>query len=760
MTTIFKSDEIDESTKELIDVLAQNYFTTITTDDPKITDYNSQNIYPEIVFQEPLPSALYDYPKNAKGWSRNILIIGAGAHKGTNSFMPTGDKVAKELEDELKLSSKDIAAEELKKRKYIKQSELFLKTKLDIDNFDEAAIDDLKKKLMFEGRLHLLCTFYEKEDILKEIQKLFIQVKHFPCEFSEIIAHLLKHRFIDIIINFNFDEILDSAIEDEVGSDNYTLIVGDIDNQTADNIFENSRLRCPIYIKPHGTISKPNTIKFTHESYIDISTDTALLLSNLFSGKLNNKSNKLVRNINFIVSGFALKSTEFEALFRTQIKLLKSKDNDLKLDTVRFFIFDPRAEANVKEFVKLNNLTGVNNLFFHLFDDQNGKIPNFSTVSYIKKIYTELRTNKNIFKKPFLPHNLNRHELLTKFFNSKVIENQFLNNTINYEEFYKQRAIFNLFYKLFKNPRNISLTQITSDRVSKYYNLYLKESLKNGTPTEGILNLCVNDFEFDKVSDSDIYFNLKFKGTVSKNIDIDEQIFNILVDKLTFHSLSKSELTDIYNNNIKPIVGSGIYDISPKYIDSKLGRLNYTLPEQTLLNNCALTYKLYDFAVRRRISNEWKSMVVIANSAKSLYNLHSKADNASTGDSHLIRMFKEGINIQLLIENETLINPDTGKQYIEDIKSLNNFNSKSFNAYKFNDQAKQIHKHYMFLFFSDDDFKIPIFAIYHFKPIGKNRINPIYFDASDTSPNKENDKISLIRINELWDYQQTNNSPI
>ena len=42
-------------------------------------------------------------------------------------------------------------------------------------------------------------------------------VRYYPGLAYEILAHLMKHGFIDAIINFNFDEVLDQAIEDELG---------------------------------------------------------------------------------------------------------------------------------------------------------------------------------------------------------------------------------------------------------------------------------------------------------------------------------------------------------------------------------------------------------------------------------------------------------------------------------------------------------------------------------------------------------------
>ena len=73
----------------------------------------------------------------------------------------------------------------------------------------------------------------------------------------ELIAHLLKHRFIDHIVSFNFDEVLDTAIASEFAPDDYVLITSDHHMLTAEKPIR------PHVIKIHGTISQPETLRFT-----------------------------------------------------------------------------------------------------------------------------------------------------------------------------------------------------------------------------------------------------------------------------------------------------------------------------------------------------------------------------------------------------------------------------------------------------------------------------------------------------------------
>ncbi len=73
----------------------------------------------------------------------------------------------------------------------------------------------------------------------------------------ELIAHLLKHRFIDHIVSFNFDELLDTAVANELAAEDYVRITSDHHVLAAED--QNK----PHIIKAHGTISAPETLRFT-----------------------------------------------------------------------------------------------------------------------------------------------------------------------------------------------------------------------------------------------------------------------------------------------------------------------------------------------------------------------------------------------------------------------------------------------------------------------------------------------------------------
>ena len=82
------------------------------------------------------------------------------------------------------------------------------------------------------------------------------------------------------------ERLLDQAIEEEVGAERYARIVRDGDwsrNLRADkeDPFWFDR---PLYIKPHGTVSEPQSLRFTRDAYFALPADMTHLLRVLLEG--------------------------------------------------------------------------------------------------------------------------------------------------------------------------------------------------------------------------------------------------------------------------------------------------------------------------------------------------------------------------------------------------------------------------------------------------------------------------------------------
>jgi hypothetical protein len=160
----------------------------------------------------------------------------------------------------------------------------------------------------FETVLLALSKF-NRQSVQDELHAIFNRRYH-PWIGYELLAHFLKHRFIDAVINFNFDEILDQAVEDELGEDAYhrVMLDGDCPYETSEwTDGTTKKFRLPLYVKPHGTASQPSSLRFTRDSYASIADGVADIIRELFKGG---------RTVHVLVLGHAMQSVEFNHLLR------------------------------------------------------------------------------------------------------------------------------------------------------------------------------------------------------------------------------------------------------------------------------------------------------------------------------------------------------------------------------------------------------------------------------------------------------------
>lgn len=116
----------------------------------------------------------------------------------------------------------------------------------------------------------------------------------------ELLAHLLKHRFLDAIISFNFDELLDQSLDDELGPDAYHRLVSDRDCLSVITDPDASRY-LPLYVKLHGTASEPDSLRLTREAYYKLSQKLMEVVQELLEGET-----AVIMNVGSAMTGFDL----------------------------------------------------------------------------------------------------------------------------------------------------------------------------------------------------------------------------------------------------------------------------------------------------------------------------------------------------------------------------------------------------------------------------------------------------------------------
>jgi hypothetical protein len=274
--------------------LAYNYYSNSFGDDFNLAVTHSRDIFKNDKIVESFRQRM-----DQKERVRNVLIVGAGASHDSYRAFPTGQG----LRDEVKLLYEN----------EIRKSD-FLTKKFEAE---EGEIRDITGKpgLTFENYLYLLSNFFVTQNALREKIKDMTGFRHSISLFNEIVAHMLKHAFLDIVINFNFEETLDYSIEEEIGKDNYHKIISDGNCIDLEKVFVDGRLKMPIYIKPHGTYSHKSTLRFTNRHYFDLPDDIGTMLKGLLSGERGVADP--IQRVNLICVGFAIESLEFNKILNT-----------------------------------------------------------------------------------------------------------------------------------------------------------------------------------------------------------------------------------------------------------------------------------------------------------------------------------------------------------------------------------------------------------------------------------------------------------
>lgn len=273
--------------------------------------------------------------------SRNILIIGNGATMDALGKSQKAEDLANEIIAKVKVKYGD----PLVKRQIDR-----LKTAYDLNEAD------------FETKLSA-CAALDEEFVRKEL-KAALNYKYIPSRFYEIVGHLFKHRYIDVIINFNHDEILDEIIKEELNDSDYNHIFFDGHCPVIDDGSKVTELlKVPIYIKPHGTISYDNSMLFTKEHYHNEASGLKKFLHYIFTAKYKEPSENIQKllDLNIIVAGCRLASSELNQIMDDALMerrgICENIANMFVFDTSEKedFLYDhnPNAYAKYKNFGRL-----------------------------------------------------------------------------------------------------------------------------------------------------------------------------------------------------------------------------------------------------------------------------------------------------------------------------------------------------------------------------------------------------------------------
>lgn len=423
------------------------------------------------------------------------VIVGAGA--STQANMPLGTTTIKNLKNQFRINEEAF--------------EYVLRELESVYEYDRTT---------FETNLLALNRFRPNR-LLDDIQKIYLH-KYYPLFCYEILSHLLKHRFVDVIINFNFDEFLDQSIEDELGIGEYYKIISDGDcpehllykDPTST---DNEKPDLPIYIKPHGTASHKSTLRFTRADYFRLPTDIKNLLKNLL----------IKPNIPLVLIsiGFNMQSFEFNEIIRKP----PAKSEIFYINLCEPFIKSP-LENYKKNLIEVSEQKGKNDLD-----------------AVIKKLW---ESTSNTFTKNYKPRSIDRHNILKSVF--KKYENFDQDPSpkkhfnINY---FLNRTIIEFLIYAAKSKGLINLSHAATSRCGTYYDLYQRK-MGNSTKTKSFIEI-LDNFDFSETEYGFELFQLKDTSGSEKS---DAQT-NLIVGPKHFEAWIK---------HIMPLIHEISRKVSPK----------------------------------------------------------------------------------------------------------------------------------------------------------------------------------------------------
>lgn len=510
------------------------------------------------VYRMILNKGAYEQVKNLNDQYRCIVVVGAGASFNACKDLRLGKEFVKELKREFEGKSPwktDLIENELSRLKKI--------YKLNPDEFETV--------------LYAISKYYPKDLIEKLVENY--DHRYNPGLTYEILAHLMKHRFIDAIINFNFDELLDQSIEDELKSDEYHRVLFDGDVNIEKIFINGEGLRYPLYIKPHGTISHSSSLRFTEEDYYGIPQKIEDIIKKLLSAD-DIKGGEMPVKIILVSIGFNMQSTEFNVLLNenlpegSEIYFIKTTPEVPKIDT-RALNLNGWGRPKLEQ---LANATVI------IVDKEKG------LDGTVNEIWDKITNN---FSDNFLPRGINRHKLISTLFNEST--NARNNENGETEKYLWHRAYIEFVLSVAKYKGFVCTNQLTEDRFGKYFWLALNKwnefvakkgkasppnLHENKKPPSNLLEL-IEEFGFNDVAYGSKAFTNKLGFKKGKNYDhhqnesltiFHEAFFNVLLPSikqkliyLGIEKLKNPKVLQLFEETMKTLYSSEDTEISPKF---------------------------------------------------------------------------------------------------------------------------------------------------------------------------------------------------
>lgn len=655
-------------------------------------DSNTELSYIDEILTNP------DVKDSLKIKERIILVTGAGLTFNAFTNIPLGDVAIEEIQKSFKISG--ISFYDLINKKGKENPQLLKKYGDELKKmrlYGNENTLSANQKDDFETSLNVLSHFFHIDDIRDEISRLY-KFRFGSTFYYDLISHFFKHRFFDVIVNFNFDELLDQSIEDELGRNTYIKIISDGDCKPIKDILISDRMKQPIYIKPHGTFSHKSSLRFTKNQYEDLPNDMKKLLTEIVTGKTSIENK--IKNPIIIVMGFAMGSLEFD-------EMINSIEGEPQ---IYFFHFNNKHDLK-KKYPKLEgkiHYINVKILECPFLED---------STEYDKALYILWEKVTNKFKKLFEPDGINRHLLLRQCFQMQSFLNDPTRGGINVEyleksKYFSDRAIIEVFMALSKAKRSVSLKSLINSKAGYYYSkFYYSEVIEKRVGFIKFLEKLnvIYDLDTESVRPK----NPKMLNNLQSILDIDYMFSATLKSKIkNWVNINNQKLWTDYISNSSSIV-------APNFDHYGFTSFDKYDKSQLLHTKFSLKYEL----LKRFKKREWTKILIIEDHAdrfelfKDFFKNVKEVYPIFSFDPKWIENFykkNEEEKFSLLIE-------DGFRAKLKEKNLIEN--TRFLPEYK--------HEHHMTIFVFDDGKNCYIDCLYYKKNAYTNKITPVEITELD-----------------------------
>ena len=286
----------------------------------------------------------------------------------------------------------------------------------------------------------------------------------------ELLAHFLKHGFIDHVLTFNFDELLDEAIANELGAGEFVTVATDHD------IGPLPAAQLPHLVKLHGTLGRPETLRFTRTATSSFPPSMTRLLDEIVFDldPETGRRKRGARQTYLISLGYGWRDPDLRHWVRARHRCLEG-----------LVVFSRSGELDVLSSVLPESRSHYRGSVVRELDiSQLCDVPkdSLSVDIVLSALWKELESLMLNDLVPFMP--ASRHLLLGYLFGPHPDKPAELNNTHNALKRFVVEFVLHL--TKCKGMVNLS-TMSASDRISRYYAPVCKEYSEQAQGTDSDL---------------------------------------------------------------------------------------------------------------------------------------------------------------------------------------------------------------------------------------------------------------------------------